>query len=123
MTPTRRTMAASAFILALLLAHVSFAEPVQLGDPESTVKLASMKLWRGVVNTATGAGELIRQPIVCTKEDGCKGVPVGLFNGVLMTVVRISAGLLEVGTFPWALDDTTGYGSLLDPEYVWQQVK
>ena len=120
MTHLRKTRAAGALILTLLLAQASFAEQTLLGEPESTVKLASEKLWRGVVNTASGLGELIRQPILCTQEEGAAGLPVGLFNGVFMSVVRTGAGLLEVATFPWILDESKGYGSLLNPEYVWQ---
>ena len=123
MTSSRKALFAGALTLALLLAQTSLAEQTQLGAPESNIKRASMKMWRGIVNTATGIGELIRQPIVCTKEDGAVGVPVGLINGVIMSVVRTSAGILEVFTFPWALDDTTGYDSLLNPDYVWQQAE
>jgi putative exosortase-associated protein (TIGR04073 family) len=120
MTHSRKTMAAGAFILTFFLAQACFAGPPLLGEPESTVKLTSQKLWRGIVNTATGVGELIRQPILCTREEGVAGIPVGLFNGVSMSVLRTGAGLLEVATFPWILDETTGYGSLLNPDYVWQ---
>ncbi len=121
MTPSRRAAAAGAFILTLLLTQAAFAGQPQAGEPESTVKLASEKLWRGLVNTATGVGEIIRQPVVCTSEDGVAGVPVGILNGVFMSVVRVSAGLLEVATFPLALDETVGYGSVMNPAYVWQR--
>ncbi len=121
MTRLRRTMAAGAFILTILLAHASFAGQPLLGEPESTVKRASVKMWRGIVNTATGVGEIIRQPIVCTMNDGCAGVPVGLINGVFMSIVRIGVGIIEVVTFPMVLDDKTGYDSLMNPDYVWQR--
>jgi putative exosortase-associated protein (TIGR04073 family) len=120
MTHSLRAVFAGACVLTLLLAQASFAgQPVQ-GEPEATVKLASVKLWRGIVNTVTGIGEVIRQPIVCTMEDGCVGVPVGLINGVFMTVVRVSAGVLEIVTFPVALDKSVGFNSLMNPDYVWQ---
>lgn len=121
MTHSRKSRAAGALILTLFLAQASFAEQPLLGEPESTVKLASEKLWRGIVNTATGVGEVIRQPILFTLEEGAAAIPVGLFNGVFMAVVRTGAGLLEVATFPWILDESKGYGSLLNPEYVWQR--
>ena len=121
MTQSRGTIVAGACILAILFAQASFAEQLRLGEPESTVKVASVKLWRGVVNAVTGIGEVIRQPIVCTMEDGCAGVPVGLINGVFMSVVRIGAGIVEAVTFPLALDDKIGYDSLMNPDYVWQQ--
>ena len=121
MTHSRRTMVIGAFILTVLLSQASFARQLLLGDPESTVKLASAKIWRGIVNIATGSGEIIRQPIVCTMEDGGAGVPVGLFSGVFMSIVRTGAGIVEVITFPWALDDTIGYDSIMNPDYVWQR--
>jgi putative exosortase-associated protein (TIGR04073 family) len=108
-------------ILASLLAHASFAGEARMGDPESTVKLASGKLLRGVVNTFTGVGEVVRQPIVCTMEDGGAGVPVGVINGFFMSFMRVGAGLIEVVTFPWALDETRNYFSLINPDYVWQR--
>ena len=121
MTHSRRTMVVGAFLLTILLAQASFAEESLLGEPESTIKLASGKLWRGIVNTATGVGELIRQPILCTMKDGGIGVPVGIINGVFMTVVRIGAGVLEVVTFPIALDEKIGYDCPMNPKYVWQR--
>lgn len=121
MSHSRGTTIVGACVLAVLFAQASFAGERLLGDPESRVKIASMKLWRGIVNTLTGVGEIVRQPIVCTREDGAAGVPVGLINGVFMAVVRTGAGIVEVVTFPVALDDKVGYESLLNPEYVWQR--
>lgn len=120
MTHSRKTTAVGVFILTLLLTRFSFAEQPQLGEPESTVKLASVKFLRGLVNAATGIGEIIRQPIVCTAEDGGVGVPVGLINGVFMSVVRTGAGVIDVFTFPLPLD-SIGYGSMLNPDFVWQR--
>jgi len=123
MSPSRRAMAAGAFFLTFLLAQASFAEQPTLGEPESSVKLASVKVWRGLVNTVTGVGEIIRQPIVCTREDGWAGLPVGLINGVFMSFVRVGAGIVDVVTFPIAIDAEVGFGSLLNPDYVWQQAR
>lgn len=121
MTHARRTVFAGVFILTSLLAHASFAEQPLMGEPESYVKNASVKLWRGIVNTATGVGEIVRQPIVCTMEDGCSGVPVGIISGICMSFVRVGAGVLEIATFPWALDQEKGFDSLMNPDYVWQR--
>ena len=123
MNPSRRAMAAGAMLLTLLLAQASFAEQPPLGQPEATVKLASVKVWRGLVNTVTGVGEMIRQPVVCTREDGWAGLPVGLINGVFMSVVRTGAGIVDVVTFPIAIDADIGFGSLLNPDYVWQRAQ
>lgn len=121
MTYSRSATAVSAFILTVLFAQASFAAQPALGEPESTVKLASEKFCRGIVNTATGVGEILRQPIVCTMEEGVAGVPVGLVNGVFMAIVRTGVGILEVVTFPVALDEKVGFDSPMNPDYVWQR--
>lgn len=121
MIHSQRKLAAGGIILALLLTQASFAQQPQSGAPEKSVRFASAKLWRGVVNTVTGVGEMVRQPIVCTREDGAIGVPVGIINGVFMSVVRTGAGLLEVFTFPVALDETLEFRSPMNPPYVWQK--
>lgn len=123
MIHSRKEIVTGIFILTIFLAQASFAEKTRLGDPEFSIKPASVKLWRGIVNTLTGWGELIRQPIILTKEDGAVGVPTGIINGVFMTLVRTGAGIVEVATFPLPLDDTNGYASLMNPDYVWQDAK
>ncbi len=112
------------FLLAVLFAHTSSAtEQTQLGAPASFVKPASVKLWRGAVNVLTGWGELIRQPVLLTQEDGAIGIPTGIINGIFMTVVRTGVGVFDVVTFPLPLDYEDGYESLINPEYVWQPAK
>jgi putative exosortase-associated protein (TIGR04073 family) len=108
-------------LLMVLFSQASFAEQSVSGSPEKQTRPASNKLWRGFVNTFTGIGEIIRQPIVCTMEDGWVGVPVGIINGVYMSVVRTASGIFEVFTFPVPFDEDLGYDSFLDPDYVWQK--
>ncbi len=123
MTHSRRTIVIGISLLTILLAQASFAGEPYLGDPEQATQCASGKLWRGFVNTFTGLGEIIRQPIVCTMDNGPVGVPVGLINGVIMSFVRTGTGILEVITFPVPFDEEIGYDSILDPAYVWQRAK
>ena len=123
MARSHKTMVAGIFLMTVLISQVSFAEKSIMGDPESGTKCASNKLWRGIVNTLTGVGEIIRQPVVCTIDDGAVGIPVGLINGVFMSFVRTGAGIVDIVTFPIPFDDDIGYGSLLDPDYVWQKAK
>jgi putative exosortase-associated protein (TIGR04073 family) len=118
---SRKMVVTGLFFLTVLLAQASFAEKTIMGDPEYGTKAASTKLWRGIVNTALGWGEIIRQPIVCTIDDGAVGVPVGLINGVFMSLVRTGAGIIEIVTFPMPLDSEIGYDSLMNPDYVWQK--
>jgi putative exosortase-associated protein (TIGR04073 family) len=116
-----RKMVTGIILLMVLFSQASFAEKSIAGDPEKQTRPASNKLWRGFVNTFTGIGEIIRQPIVCTKDDGWIGVPVGLANGVIMTFVRTGVGIFEVFTFPVPFDEEIGYDSVLNPDYVWQK--
>ncbi len=121
MVHSRKTTVVGILLLTVLFAHVGFAEQSVAGDPEQATAPASEKLLRGLVNTFTGWGELIRQPIVQTMDQGWVGVPVGLINGIVMTVVRTGSGIVEVFTFPVPFDDEIGYESLLNPDYVWQK--
>lgn len=121
MVHSRVKVIAGIFLLAFLFTQATFADRIIAGDPEYSVRAASTKLWRGIVNTATGWGEIFRQPIVCTMDDGLVGIPVGLVNGVFMTVVRTGAGIIDIATFPMPLDEELGYDSLLNPDYVWQK--
>lgn len=123
MIRSRKVIIAGLCLLTILLAQGSSAEQTKMGDPEYSVKPASVKLWRGIVNTLTGWGELFRQPIVMTQEDGIVGVPTGIINGVFMTLVRTGAGIVEIVTFPVPLDEDLGYDSLMNPDYVWQSAK
>ena len=116
-----RKMVTSIILLMVLFSQASFAEKSIAGDPEKQTRPASNKLWRGFVNTFTGIGEIIRQPVVCTQEDGLVGVPVGLINGVFMSFLRTGSGIFEVFTFPIPFDDDMGYDSMLNPDYVWQE--
>jgi putative exosortase-associated protein (TIGR04073 family) len=120
---SRKMIIAGISLLAVLAVQTSSAEQTKLGNPEYSVKPASVKLWRGIVNTLTGWGELIRQPIVLTKEDGAVGIPTGIINGVFMTIVRTGAGIVEIVTFPMPLEEDLGYESLMNPDYVWQSAK
>ena len=117
---SRKMIVTAICFLTVLSTQASFAEKTVMGDPEYSVKPASVKLWRGVVNTLTGWGELFRQPIIMTQEDGIVGVPTGIINGVFMTLVRTGAGIVEIVTFPIPLDEDLGYDSLMNPDYVWQ---
>ena len=121
MIRSRKVVVVGIFLLTLVLAQSSFADTSVAGDPEYGVRAASTKLWRGFVNFFTSPGEIIRQPIVCTTDDGLVGVPVGLVNGFFMTFVRAGSGVIEVFTFPMPFDDEIGYDSLMDPDYVWQR--
>ena len=122
MVRSRKTIVIGIFLLTALLSQMSFAA-TQMGDPEYSIKPASVKLWRGISNVFTGWGELIRQPILLNQEDGAVGIPTGIINGIFMTVVRTGAGVVEIVTFPVPLTEEVGYDSLMNPDYVWKQAE
>lgn len=116
----RKTMLTGIVLLTILLSQAVFADDSLVKD--CSTRPASNKLWRGFVNSLTGIGEIIRQPIVHTQKDGVlPGLPVGIINGVVMSFVRTGVGVAEVFTFPVPFDEDIGYGSVLNPAYVWQK--
>ena len=115
-----RKMLTGIVLLVVLFSQAAFADKVVKGDPETQTMPASTKLWRGIVNTFTGVGEIIRQPVLEVKNEGWWHLPDGIINGVVMTFVRTGAGIGEVVTFPVPFDEEIGYNSILNPDYVWQ---
>ncbi len=61
---------------------------------------AGTKLGRGVVNTATGWGEIPKQTYLGGKEGFLSGVG-GFFRGIGLGVARTLSGVYEIATF-WA---------------------
>ncbi len=88
---------------------------------EDVTTLMGKKLARGIVNVVTGVGELPRQLALTTQSEGALiGIPLGLFKGVMMTVVRTAAGAVEIALF---LAPAPGfYEPILSPGLVWEDV-
>lgn len=94
-----------------------------IGVPaEVIVDSMGRKLFRGIVNIATGWVELPRQFASTSRHDGLLAAfPLGLFKGVVMTVIRTGVGGYDVVTF---ISATPGdFDSLLDPRFVWERRK
>jgi putative exosortase-associated protein (TIGR04073 family) len=88
------------------------------GDPMATG--IQHKFFRGVSNAITGWIEIPKQLYLGTTQ----GPPVlgtlqGVFEGVGMSLVRTTAGLYDVATFP--IPFPWDYAPLFKPEYVWQE--
>jgi putative exosortase-associated protein (TIGR04073 family) len=87
------------------------------GPQPASADDAWSKLGRGLSNLFFGWGELGAQPMrMAEHEPWPIAVLGGLFKGVAMTVVRMSAGVYETVSFmiPWP----NGYGPILLPEFV-----
>jgi putative exosortase-associated protein (TIGR04073 family) len=102
------------FVFVILLV---WKLPSALAD-ESVVERMGQKFVRGTANVTTGIGELPKQVYLQLQHDPIMGLPLGLFDGIGMSVVRISAGICDLGTFLLPLPRNEE--PLLKPEFVWE---
>ena len=92
-------------IMVLAVASSAFAQ-----DPGS-------KLFRGLINTATGFLEFPITVYKTSVNDGYpKGLTYGLARGLVNGVYRTLVGLYEIVTFP--IPAPAGYESIMDPETI-----
>jgi putative exosortase-associated protein (TIGR04073 family) len=85
----------------VVLAAMTAAVPAFATDPGQYASGAGAKLGRGVLNTATGWGEIPKQTIIGSKEEGVLGGVEGFVKGIGLGVARTLAGAFEIVTF-WA---------------------
>lgn len=79
------------------------------------VSASSQKLVTGIVNAATGLGELPKNIILTTQRDSIvHGMTVGLVTGVMHSVGRTVIGVFDVVTF-WIPTPPS-----VQPTYVWE---
>ncbi len=96
--------------VALSAAGPVFAE-------QDTGRLVMTKLFRGMVNAATGWMEIPKQMIQTTEEKNLgTGLSWGLVKGVGWAVGRSVIGAYEIITFPFPVPEE--YQPVLQPEYV-----
>jgi putative exosortase-associated protein (TIGR04073 family) len=75
------------------------------------------KLFRGVINIASGWVELPKNVYVVGMEQNfASGMVIGVPKGILMAVVRTCAGIYETITFPIPIPKD--YKPVLKPEFV-----
>lgn len=103
-------------MLALILMGV--AGPAwALGREMDTGALVVTKLFRGMVNAATGWMEIFKQTSLTWRESGPGiGMSWGLIKGIAYAVARSTAGGYEIATFTLPIPD--GYRPIMQPEYV-----
>ncbi|MBI3332496.1 MAG: exosortase system-associated protein, TIGR04073 family [Candidatus Omnitrophica bacterium] len=104
---------AVAVVLTLVLmgaAGPAFAE-------QETGALVVSKLFRGIVNAATGWIEIPKQTSLVWQESGpATGLSWGFLKGIAYAVARSVAGGYEIVTFPVPIPED--YRPLMQPEYV-----
>lgn len=100
-------------VLILLILSVSSACYAQTAFEKSMRKLG-----RGVANTVTGWIEVPKQIYEVGKDENIGlGLTYGLVKGVGMGIVRTGAGVIDIVTFPFPIND---YEPLLEPEFVFE---
>ncbi len=87
--------------LIVLVATLMAAAPAFASDTGEYASGAGVKLGRGLINTATGWGEIPKQTIIGSQEDGVLGGIGGFFKGIGLGVARTLVGAFEIATF-WA---------------------
>jgi putative exosortase-associated protein (TIGR04073 family) len=103
----------------LVFAALLVWEPPRAWAGETVAAHMGQKLLRGAANVTTGIGELPKQIYLQLRNDTIKGLPLGLFDGIGMSVVRVGAGICDISTFlvPLPFKDEP----LLKPEFVWER--
>jgi putative exosortase-associated protein (TIGR04073 family) len=92
---------------------------IEESSPQETIDGMATKGVRGGINIVTGWLEFPKQIYVTTKESGWgKGLLVGPFKGIGMTLVRTVSGFGELATFYLAYPGF--YDPWFEPRFVWQ---
>jgi len=106
-------------LLAVLLAAtllVAAGSGTALAE-QDTGALVVTKLFRGIMNAATGWMEIPKQMSLVWQDSGPGvGLSWGFIKGIGYAVARSVAGGYEIATFPFPLPE--GYSPIIEPEYV-----
>lgn len=79
------------------------------------------KLTRGVANIVTSPVEIVRNVYAESQyENVAYGMTIGLGKGVVQTILRLGAGVVETLTFPFNFPDEFK-DPIIEPEYVWEE--
>jgi len=93
---------------------------IESSSPQQIMNGMGTKMARGIANTTTGWLELPKQIYVTSTEDGAaKGIFIGPFKGIGMTIIRTVSGVAEFATFFVAYPGF--YSPYFDPPFVWQK--
>ena len=84
---------------------------------QDTGRLVATKLFRGIINAATGWMEIPKQMILTGQESGAgKAWTLGFAKGIGYAVARSVIGAYEIITFPVPVPEE--YRAIMQPEYV-----
>lgn len=113
-----------ALAVALSAAGPAFAEWLRPAEAapraaaqQDTGRLVMTKLFRGMVNAATGWMEIPKQMFQTSEQQGVGvGLSWGFVKGIGWAVGRSVIGAYEIATFPFPVPEE--YRPVLQPEYV-----
>ena len=117
-------------IISILIVFMFFVCATNAhADSDNVFSGMGAKLWRGIVNTATGWIELPAQTMkgykygyLGNENHKVGGVLLGMLTGVVHATGRTLSGAFDIAGF-WAADhpDNDGVGTPLDAEYAWEE--
>ena len=112
--------------IVLMVVFLAVAGPVWAGtggtgEPE-TGSLVVTKLFRGIVNAATGWMEIPKQMSLIWQDQGPgSGLTWGFIKGVGYALARSAGGAYEIVTFPFPIPE--GYQPIMRPDYVLSDIR
>ncbi len=110
MNKKKRALVMMAAVLLVGVGRPAFAE-------QDTGRLVATKLFRGIVNAASGWMEIPKQMILTSQESGAaKGWTLGFAKGIGYAVARSVVGGYEILTFPIPVPEE--YRPIMQPQYV-----
>ena len=120
----RKILLSMVLALALTAVGPAFAERLRPAEAaprasaqQDTGRLVMTKLFRGMVNAATGWMEIPKQMIQTSQSQGVGvGLSWGFAKGIGWAVGRSVIGAYEIITFPFPVPEE--YKPVLQPEYV-----
>ena len=93
---------------------------IENSSPQEIVNGMANKAVRGIANTTTGWLEFPKQIYTTSVDEGAvKGIFIGPFKGIGMTVIRTVSGVAEFMTFFSAYPGF--YSPYFDPAFVWKK--
>ena len=103
--------------MAMVMAMVFLAATPPARAEQDTGRLATSKLFRGIVNLTTGWLEIPKQTVNTSQDKGLgQGLTWGFAKGIGWAVGRTLAGAYEIVTFPFPIPEN--YQPVMQPEYV-----
>ncbi len=101
--------------LLLVAALLFFSPQASMADTHSYPEKIGNKLAHGLANTITGIGELPKNMMIESKENGpAYGIPVGFIVGIVQGIGRTLTGAVDLVTF------IIPTKPIIYPDFIWK---